>query len=76
MQNQNTQQSSPVASAAAPVIQEDMFCLGLCNKAGLEINPVTGELQDWNSEVGSHWDQLQNTGKGKENKTHRIFIEL
>lgn len=80
MQNQNTQQSSPVTSTAAPVTQEDMFSLGLCNKAGLEINRVTRELQNWNSEVCSHWDQLQNRGKGKEKKNPQnnplTFIEL
>lgn len=76
LQNQNTQQSSPVTSTATLVAQEDMFGLGLFNKAGLEIHRVARELQNWNSEVCSHWDQLQNRGKGKEKKTHPIFVGL
>lgn len=74
---QNTQQSSPVTSTATPVTQEDMFSLGLSNKAVLEMNGVAGELQNRNSEVCSHWDQLQKQRKGKGGKkTHLIFVEL
>lgn len=40
-----------------------MFGLGLCHKAGLEINRVAGELQHWNSEVRGHRDQLQKRKK-------------
>ena len=77
LQTQNTQQSSPVTSTATPVTQEDVFSLGLCNKTGLEVNRGARELQNWNSEVGSHWDQLQNRGKGKEwEKTHLVFVGL